>query len=331
MSRSTLAAWVTAAVVAAFPTWELWRERLGYEEFVRTSGEPDTFYGVVCRFGSGTTLSPLAPLSHDLEAIGGFATEWAVAALVVLLGLLSCLNRGDPGATGRRVAWLLVMGAAVGPLTSLYGYSEICREEIPLLSVERLAAMANGWGITQLCLLMAAALVFASSWERHPDGSSAGMAWRRPAAVLVDYLVICTVLSVVVGLVIGVGPTSGMGVGFLKRVEVYPTAPAVPAGLFLYFWVQHVLWGRTPGKWLLGIRVVAAGTRSSAGRAALRALAFPLLALVPGAGLWLLLVDGLWTLFDAEGRVLRDRLLGFTVIRDRSIPGVAAPGAGGGV
>ncbi|MER7209896.1 hypothetical protein ABT340_22795 [Streptosporangium sp. NPDC000239] len=146
MSWSMLAVWVTAAVVAVFPTWELWRERLGYEEFVRTSGEPDTFYRVVCRFGSGTTLSPLAPLSHDLETVGKFATERAVAALVVLLGLLPCLNRGDPGATGRRVAWLLVMGAAVGALVSLYGSSGICREEIPLLSVERLAAMTNGWG-----------------------------------------------------------------------------------------------------------------------------------------------------------------------------------------
>ncbi|MEU1881367.1 RDD family protein [Streptosporangium sp. NPDC020072] len=178
-------------------------------------------------------------------------------------------------------------------------------------------------GTTQLCLLMAAALMFAASRERHPDGSSAGMAWRRPAAVLVDYLVICTVLSSVVGLVIGVGPMSGMGAGFLKRAETYPTAPAAPAGLFLFFWIQHVLWGRTPGKRLLGIRVVATGTRSTAGRAVLRVVAFPLLALVPGAGLW--------TLFDAEGQVLHDRLLGFTVIRDRSIPGVAAPGAGGGV
>ncbi|MER7209897.1 RDD family protein [Streptosporangium sp. NPDC000239] len=180
-------------------------------------------------------------------------------------------------------------------------------------------------GTTQLCLLMAAALMFAASRERHPDGSSAGMAWRRPAAVLVDYLVICTVFSSVVG------PISGMGAGFLKRAEAYPTAPAAPAGLFLFFWIQHVLWGRTPGKRLLGIRVVATGTRSTAGRAVLRVVAFPLLALVPGAGLWLLLVDGLWTLFDAEGQVLHDRLLGFTVIRDRSIPGVAAPGAGGGV
>ncbi|MEU1881368.1 hypothetical protein ABZ470_29025 [Streptosporangium sp. NPDC020072] len=44
------------------------------------------------------------------------------------------------------MAWLLVMGAAVGALVSLYGSSGICREEIPLLSVERLAAMTNGWG-----------------------------------------------------------------------------------------------------------------------------------------------------------------------------------------
>ncbi|MEV4094325.1 RDD family protein [Streptosporangium saharense] len=163
---------------------------------------------------------------------------------------------------------------------------------------------------------MAAALVSAVSREARE-----GLVWRRGAAALVDYLVICVIFSVVVGLVIGMRPLSGMGYGFLKRVEARPTDLVVPVSLFLYFWLQHALWGRTLGKRLLGIRVVA--PRAGAGRMALRSVAFPLLALVPGVGLWCLLVDGLWMLFDREGRVLHDRLLGFAVTRDRPTSDVA--------
>ncbi|WP_433369358.1 RDD family protein [Streptosporangium sp. CA-115845] len=72
-----------------------------------------------------------------------------------------------------------------------------------------------------------------------------------------------------------------------------------------------MLWGRTLGKRLLGIRVIAArtGGRLGAGRTALRALVFPLLAFVPDVGLWMLL--------DSEGRVLHDRWLGAAVVRDQ--------------
>ncbi|MER7128624.1 RDD family protein [Streptosporangium saharense] len=304
--------WLVAAVVAAFPTWELWRWR----QELGTSEGGEVFV-VVCRFGSGSTLSPLAPLRRDLETVEPLVTEWALPALTVLLGLVACLSRRDPGVTGRRVAGLLVMGAAIGPLASLYGYRGICEDEIPMFGADWFADVAGAWGTTQLCLLMAAALVFVVSREARE-----GVVWRRAVAVLVDYLVICAIFSVVVGLVIGMSPVNGMGYGFLKRVEARPTNLVVPASLFLYFWVQHVLWGRTLGKRLLGIRVVA--PRAGAGRMALRSVAFPLLALVPGVGLWCLLADGLWMLFDREGRVLHDRLLGFVVTRDRPAPEVAA-------
>ncbi|MFF4989582.1 RDD family protein [Streptosporangium saharense] len=303
--------WLVATIVAAFPTWELWRWR----QELGTSEGGEVFM-VVCRFGSGSTLSPLAPLRRDLETVGPLITELAIPALMVLLGLVACLSGRDPGATGRRVAGLLVMGAAVDPLASLYGYRGICHDEIPMFGAEWFADVTDAWGTTQLCLLGAAALVFAVSREARE-----GLVWRRAVAALVDYLVICAIFSVVVGLVIGMSPVNGMGYGFLKWVEARPTDLVVPVSLFLYFWLQHTLWGRTLGKRLLGIRVVA--PRAEAGRMALRSMAFPLLALVPGAGLWCLLVDGLWMLFDREGRVLHDRLLGFAVVRDRPTLDVA--------
>ena len=118
-----------------------------------------------------------------------------------------------------------------------------------------------------------------------------------------------------------------MGAGLLKRADVYvfqssvePAELAILAGLFLYVWAQHALWGRTLGKRLLGMRVIAArtGGRLGAGRTALRTLVFPLLAFVPDVGLWCLLAGGLWMLLDPEGRVLHDRLLGAAVVRDRA-------------
>ncbi|MGJ6967528.1 RDD family protein [Streptosporangium sp. G11] len=336
LSRSALSAWVAAAVVAVLPTWELWRERREIEEFARTHEWSDQVYGVVCQFGSGSTLSPFAPLRRDLEAVMEITMEWAVPALVVLLGLLACLLRGRPATVSRRVAGLLVPNAAAGPLASLHGHRGICGGTIPLFGADWFAGVADAWGITQLCLLAAAALVLVASRPgtrpvtvEEPAASQAGMVWRRPAAALVDYLIVVGVLSAVVGAawsLIGISFKLHMGAGLLERADAYvfrsgvrPGESAILAGLFLYVWVQHALWGRTLGKRLLGVRVVAArtGARPGAGKAALRALAFPLLAFVPGVGLPCLLAGGLWTLFDPEGRVLHDRWLGAAVVRDR--------------
>ncbi|MGV9325544.1 RDD family protein [Streptosporangium sandarakinum] len=333
-SRSALSAWVAAVVVTVLPTWELWRERLGFEESSPwAAGGSERLYMYVCQFNSGSTLSPLAPLRHDLEAVRGITTEWAVPTLVVLLGLAACLGRGDSGVAGRRAAGLLILIAVIDPLASLYGERGICRETVPLFGAEWFTGVAGGWGITQLCLLTAAMLVLAGSrgmrpvTAEEPEESQAGMMWRRPAAALADYLIIVSVLSAVVGLAWPIiGFQIGMGTGLLKRAEaavfrsgVEPANLAIVAGLCAYFWIQHAVWGRTLGKRLLGIRVIAVrtGERLGMGKAGLRTSAFPLFALVPGAGLWFLLVDGLWMLLDPEGRALHDRLLGAAVVRDR--------------
>ncbi|MEU8207424.1 RDD family protein [Streptosporangium sp. NPDC049046] len=339
LSRLSLSVWGAAAVVAALPTWALWRERLASEEFPRSHAGSDLIYGVVGLYESGLTLSPFAPLRHDLEVVIETAEEWAVPALMVLLGLLACLGRRDPGVTARRVAGLLVLIAAVELLAWSHGERGIYSETVSLFGAVGFGAVVGGWWITELCLLAAAALVFAASREMRPlhemrpvtgnkpGASQAGMVWRRSTAALADYLIVATVLGVVVWPVwslIGLGSEFRMGYGFLGRVDVLqssaePVELAILSVLFLYFWVQHALWGRTLGKRLLGVRVIAASTggRLGAGRAALRTLVFPLLALVPDIGLSCLLVGGLWMLLDAEGRVLHDRLLDTAVVYDR--------------
>ncbi|WP_157594153.1 RDD family protein [Streptosporangium amethystogenes] len=333
LSWSALSAWVVAAAVAAFPTWELWRERLDLEEFTRIHGEADQIYGVVRLYSDGSTLSPFVPLRIDLEAIMKITEDWAVPALVVLLGLLACLGRGEPGVTGRRVAGLLVLIAVIELLAWLYGGRGIYGETIPLFSVGGFGAAAGGWGITQLCLLAAAALVFAASRTvrpvigDEPGASQVGTVWRRPAAALVDYLIAVAVLGVVVGPVwslTGLGSGFRMGFGLLVQVNLFQVGTdleelVILSGLFLYFGVQHALWGRTLGKRLLGVRVIAVrtGGRLGTGRTVLRTLVFPLLAFVPDVGLWCLLAGGLWMFLDPEGRVLHDRWLGAAVVRDR--------------
>ncbi|WP_336217046.1 RDD family protein [Nonomuraea sp. LPB2021202275-12-8] len=331
LSRSALFTWVAAVAVAAIPAWELWRERLDAEELVRTHGEP-TIYGLVCLYSAGPTLSPLTSLGRDLDVVIEVTAGWAVPALVVLVGLLACLGHRDPATTGRRVAGLLIFVAVVEPLVSLYRAPGECGGMISLLSADWFRAVAGAWGLNQVCLLTAAGLVLGASRATRPSReqervpSPAGTAWRRPAAFLVDYLIVSVVLGVVVGPLwseIGLGSGFRMGYGLLGRVDVFgsgvrPAESAVLSGLFLYFWVQHALWGRTLGKRLMKVRVVAArtGGRLGAGKAVLRTLAFPLLAFVPGVGLLCILVDGLWMLLDPEGRVLHDRWLGAAVVRD---------------
>ncbi|WP_204030895.1 RDD family protein [Sinosporangium siamense] len=227
------------------------------------------------------------------------------------------------------------MSAVINPLVSLHNERSGCSNTISLFSADWFRGAVGGWGISQVLYLVAAGLVFAASRAMssvaagEAGESQAGTVWRRPAAALVDYLIFATVFGAVVWVawpLIDVSLSVRMGAGLLERAEwdmfrgsVRPAELATLAGLFLYFWVQHALWGRTLGKRLLGIRVIAAhtGGRLGVGRAVLRTLTFPLLVLVPDVGLWCLLVSGLWMLLDAEGRVLHDRFLGAAVVRDR--------------
>lgn len=130
--------------------------------------------------------------------------DWTVPALVVLLGLLACLGRRDLGVTGRRVAGLFILITVIELLAWLYGGRGIYGETIPLFSAGGFGAVVGGWGITELCLLAAAALVFAASRKMRPvtgdesGVSRVGMVWRRLTAALADYLIVVTVLGIVV-------------------------------------------------------------------------------------------------------------------------------------
>ncbi|MGV9301935.1 RDD family protein [Nonomuraea sp. NPDC003727] len=327
LTRPALLTWMAAAALAAFPTWEEWRFRL----------EPAEFVTHACLGGPWET-SLLDPLRGDLDWIMADVEAWAVPALVVMAGFLACLGGRDPRSVGRRTAGVLVLVAVIGPATPAYMAQDGCGV-IPTLSAEWFGTVMSAWGSSQLCLLGAAALVLlitrtmsAATSERPAAAPSDGVTWRRPVALLVDYTIITVILAWVVNpLVSLIGLRASMYLDFgllnwsalswanveLERILVLP-------GVFLYFWVQHSLWGRTAGKRLLGIHLVSARTtaRPAAGRTAVRTLLFPLLLFVSTVGQLALIVDGLWALLDRDGRTLHDRWADTEVTRRAA--GVAA-------
>ncbi|MEU7002992.1 RDD family protein [Nonomuraea sp. NPDC046570] len=316
--------WMVALVVAAVSTWEEWRLRL-------QPGE----YSISSCAGWSREGSLLAPLRGDLDDFLESIVAWALPAPLVLLGFLACLGRGDPRSAGRRVAGVLCLIAVLEPLTPVYSGPDTCDGPIPILSVDWFATVMSSWGTTQLCLLTAAGLVLLASWtmrradrEHRGTGPQPGTARRRLLAILVDYLIVAAVLIFVVQPILfltdidGFFPSINLEYGLLNWINLFevnnaPERLAVLPAVFLYFWVQHLLWQRTLGKRLLRVRVVSAGTTDPPGakKAALRALVFPLLAIVPTVGPLILIVDGLYALFDSYDRTLHDRWAGTNVIR----------------
>lgn len=83
-----------------------------------------------------------------------------------------------------------------------------------------------------------------------------------------------------------------------------------PLWAFFYNWVSLTLTGRTPGKAIVGLRVVCRdGSPVSAGRAFVRVVTFPLAFLLFGLGF-------VGILIDRERRGLYDLIAGTTVVYD---------------
>ncbi|HEX2370453.1 MAG TPA: RDD family protein, partial [Acidimicrobiia bacterium] len=90
----------------------------------------------------------------------------------------------------------------------------------------------------------------------------------------------------------------------LNPVVLFFVAPVIAV---LYFALSTDLTGRTPGKWLMGLRVVRmSGGDITLGRALLRSLGY-IVSLIPlGAGF-------LWVLVDDERRGWHDHIAGTKV------------------
>jgi len=143
--------------------------------------------------------------------------------------------------------------------------------------------------------------------------------WRRALAGAVDALALVplTLLFGGVALMAGGRPLprpSELGLGYAVDLALSGGASGAAALLMaaivvaLYFFIFHALRGQTPGKRLLGLRVIDAwGERPSVLRALLRTIAY-----LPSALLFSL--GFLWIGFDREKRGLHDWLAGTYVI-----------------
>ncbi|MFC3980046.1 RDD family protein [Streptosporangium jomthongense] len=312
LPRTAPLTWAAAVAVAAFPTWQEWR-------FL---AQPAEYELQVCLGGMSWGTSPLTSLRGDLGQVMANVMAWAVPAALVLVGLLACLGGRDARRVGRWTAVLLILVAVAKPLVPSYMSDDGC-SPIPLFSAEWFGTVLGVLGEDQICLLGAAVLVLwaSAAMERPAAPSPAGVAWRRAVALLADYAIILVVLTLVP---LFAGEDFHLDHGLLNRAslsldDVDLEQLVILPTVFLYFWGQHALWGRTPGKRLMGIHLVHAGTA----RTALRALLFPLLVFVPVHGPLVLIVDGAWALLDPEGRMLHDRLTGTEVallFQQRALP-----------
>lgn len=262
-------------------------------------------YGVVRTFDSFNPTPVLSPLVNDLCVVSNVAYGCALPAVLVLAGFLGCLRQGDPEAVARRVAWGLVVAAAVPTLAQDFA--------LTILSPQWFVAMAGDWGRDQVCYLLAAALVLVASLRMpHRPGATSDGFGLRAAALLADYVIFCVALGLVVPLLYenhDFLDFAGFR-GLLSHVEAgtlpVGTDLAVVALMFLYVWIPR---GTTVGKRLVGLRVEGA----TPGKAALRALLFPVAVLWPEYGVLWLTADALWSFVDRNGQLLHDRLLGTSV------------------
>lgn len=153
-----------------------------------------------------------------------------------------------------------------------------------------------------------------------PEHMRAGGFLRRTAAAFVDFAILLPVWATA-----GLALCIGFGQPIPRLAELSPdllvaalldgnaaseALLALSAILaFLYFFVFHAARGQTPGKRLLGLRVIDAyGSRPSLLRTLLRTASY-LLSLLPCS------LGFLWIGFDRERRALHDWVAGTYVVR----------------
>jgi len=141
------------------------------------------------------------------------------------------------------------------------------------------------------------------------SGHYAG-AFSRLGAFIIDWALVVALYGVVVGgFSFVVSPLLRLG---FEPESVDPVIASIffATWVFFYFVVGLTISGRTPGKGLLGLRVVTRhGAPIGGGTAILRVLAFPLSVLTLGIGF-------LGVVFGRERRALHDVIAGTAVVYD---------------
>lgn len=114
----------------------------------------------------------------------------------------------------------------------------------------------------------------------------------RFVAILIDGII----LGFITGLLVGAGREAGGGLSIVIHV--------------IYYWFFWTRWdGQTPGKRMMGIRIIKAdGTVLSDFDALIRAVGYYLSAMIMGLGYF-------WALFDEQKRTWHDLISGTVVVK----------------
>lgn len=132
--------------------------------------------------------------------------------------------------------------------------------------------------------------------------------WLRVAASVVDTVLVVLVTAPLLLAVYGKSYFTSTDTGAVKGIADFLIAWVLPAVAVIVFWHTRQA---TPGKQLLGLRVVDArtGARLSLGQAIGRYLGY-FVSIVP------LCLGLLWVAFDARKQGWHDKLAGTVVLRD---------------
>jgi uncharacterized RDD family membrane protein YckC len=140
----------------------------------------------------------------------------------------------------------------------------------------------------------------------HETGGHAGFV-SRAMAFVVDAFIIAVVFTLAIWLLDGLELAFGRSLANHARIAPFVAASA-PVGFGAYFVFFWTMWGQTPGKWLLGLRVVCVdGGPLTFRRALLRFAAYVFSALPAYLGFF-------WILIDPERCAWHDRLAGTRVV-----------------
>jgi uncharacterized RDD family membrane protein YckC len=133
---------------------------------------------------------------------------------------------------------------------------------------------------------------------------------RRFVAYLVDLLVILVPLVVLIVAIVLADPSDDSA-AWVVVVVAYVATIVVPFLYFTYFHGESR--GQTPGKRLLGIRVVS----DESGRSIGFGRAFGRYAITAVFGFFFIpvILDYLWPLWDSKNQTLHDKVVGSVVVR----------------
>ncbi|WP_219517203.1 hypothetical protein [Nonomuraea ceibae] len=193
MSPSAPWAWPAAIAAASYPTWDTWKSWFDrsslyaaaslYEESDASDYDGGFTEGVIrcVRPYDAIDRSPFLPLRDDLATLTELAIVWAVPVVAVLVALV----RRRSATAGPRAAGVLALVALARPLSADYRGDGICSGSLPVFGAEWFGALPGGWGLWELCLLVAALLVLLASGSPAPP-----VPGRRAAAAVLDALVV---------------------------------------------------------------------------------------------------------------------------------------------